>query len=277
VSTGPSTSWAIRKAFDRLAHGTGDALSVEAARRLLDHAAAIEFKPERIADIGSGSGAVEGDLKTRFPRSTILSVDHSWRQLSRHTGACRIQADACYLPLKENGADLAFSNLLLPWIARPKLWLGEIQRIVRTGGLLLFSSLGPSSLSELRQIWLKQGVELPNPLIDLQALGNLLLESGFRDPVLETDRLSVRYRDIDTMFEELKSAGAGVWLSHRCHGLAGKERFLSFRRACEASMRAGRFELSLELICGHAWIAPKTRLRSGPGEDGAMPLHYLPC
>jgi hypothetical protein len=46
------------------------------------------------------------------------------------------------------------------------------------------------------------------PFVDVRDLGGLLQRAGFKLPVTDTDRVTVRYRDIFSLFADLRAMGA---------------------------------------------------------------------
>ena len=59
-------------------------------------------------------------------------------------------ADATALPLARGSVSFAWSNLMLQWLHDPLPALKEIHRVLEVGGMLMFSTLGPDTLKELR-------------------------------------------------------------------------------------------------------------------------------
>ncbi|MCM3396203.1 methyltransferase domain-containing protein, partial [Cytobacillus oceanisediminis] len=60
------------------------------------------------------------------------------------------QADFAALPFPGGAFDLIWSNLALHWHSRPDTVFPDWLRVLRVNGLLMFSTLGPDTLRELR-------------------------------------------------------------------------------------------------------------------------------
>ena len=87
---------------------------------------------------------------------------------ARHARACarrqsrwlrrfaRVRADAYSLPFRDGAFDLVFSSLMLQWCDDLDAVFAEIARVLRPGGLLLFSTFGPGTLAELREAWARE-------------------------------------------------------------------------------------------------------------------------
>jgi malonyl-CoA O-methyltransferase len=77
------------------------------------------------------------------------------------------------------------------------------------------------------------------------------VQAGLQDPVLDVDRLSVRYRGAGALFRDLTAAGARNALCDRQRGLMGRSRFGRFTDALFAT--DNECTLTLELVYGHCW------------------------
>ncbi len=167
-----------------------------------------------------------------------------------------VQGDAMSLPLRTASVDLVFSNLLLPWIDDLQAAFAEVARVLRKGGLFLFSTLGPDSLSEIREAWasVDDGPHVI-PFADMHDIGDGLIRAGFADPVLDTDRLHVSYRDTSSLFKDLTGIGARNCLAGRLTTLTGKGRFRRLESGLQRRFSDGVLDLHLELVYGHAWGA----------------------
>jgi malonyl-CoA O-methyltransferase len=118
-------------------------------------------------------------------------------------------ADAEALPIADGRIDLIYSNLTLQWCNDTERTLREFKRVLAPGGLLLFTTLGPDTLSELRQSWADADA-LPhvNRFLDLHDIGDALLRSGFSDPVMDRENLTLTYPDTRRLMQDLKQIGA---------------------------------------------------------------------
>lgn len=164
------------------------------------------------------------------------------------------------MPLQDGSVDLAFSNLLLPWIDNPQSMFTEVRRVLRKDGLFIFSTLGPDSLSELKEAWssVDSGQHV-NDFADMHNVGDGLMRAGLRDPVLDTDFLNVSYRDTGSLFRDLTLLGARNSLCDRSKSLTGKGRFREMENQLRQRFSDGLLELRLELVYGHAWGAGPPR------------------
>lgn len=92
--------------------------------------------------------------------------------------------------------------------------LASIRRSLRPDGLFLGATLAGETLRELRDSWSLAETELTGgatprvaPFAGLRDLGNLMLRAGLALPVVDSDRLVVRYADPLALMRELKRLG----------------------------------------------------------------------
>lgn len=256
-------SSALRQRFDSAAEtfAQADFLFRRCMEGLLERLAPMSLKPEVIVDVGSATGRGSRELARRWRRARVLSIDLSHQMLmSGRTGRGwlsrqrDVQADAHDLPLKTGCADLLVANLSLPWFDQPERCLQQFGRVVRKEGLLLFATLGPDTLREIRDAWqqIDTGAHV-HPFADMHDIGDALIRAGLTDPVLDVERVSVTYDDPQALFADLRRSGGTNLLPNRLPGLTGKDRFERFVTALKSQSQDGRIAVTTELVFGHAW------------------------
>jgi malonyl-CoA O-methyltransferase len=164
--------------------------------------------------------------------------------------------------LQPGGADLLWANMLLHLIDDPLGLMRQWHQALAVDGLLMFSTLGPGSLAGLRRIYDAQRWPSPHAaFIDMHDLGDMLLQCGFADPVMDQETLTLTWPDADALLRELRTLGGNAD-SARVAGLR-TPRWRGRLRAALESLRGpdGRLRLDFELVYGHAWrAAPKPRV-----------------
>lgn len=277
---------AVRDAFDRAAPGyDGHAvLQQEIERRLLERVDYFELQPARVLDLGCGTGNGSRALTDRFPGADVLSLDWSLGMLAmaRHrcgdeAGSRSLCADMHRLPLASRSTDLVFSNLAVQWSPRPLDLFKELRRVLKPGGLLLFTSFGPETLFELRSAWSAVDT-MPhvNEFQDIMEVGDELVAAGFQDPVLDVERLTLQYRDVLTLMRELKAIGAHNAARGRAPGLTGKQKLRRVLRAYEAFGADGAFPASYEVLFAATFAPAEGQpVRSDGGEVAEFSVESL--
>jgi malonyl-CoA O-methyltransferase len=145
---------AARRRFERAASSYAGASRMEAevGARMLERLDYVKLAPRRILDAGSGLGREAKALARRYPKAELLALDFALPMLRRRFWDKRILlcGDIVHLPLADGSIDLLWSNMALHWAADPAAALRGFERVLAPKGLLMFSTLGPDTLKELR-------------------------------------------------------------------------------------------------------------------------------
>lgn len=258
----------VREAFDRAAPDYDGAATVirEIGRRLVEHLDPIRVDPERILDVGVGTGVDTAEVARRFRGARAYGIDISLPMLSsarrRRSGRWfsrprYVCGDAQNLPIASGGVQLVFSNATLEWCDDPDAVFREIARVLTPGGLLMLSTFGPDTLRELRRTWAEvdDWVHV-HRFIDMHDLGDALVRADFTGVVMETERLTVQYTNLDALFADLRRCGCVNAARGRNPGLTGPRRLRAVRDAYGSLRRHGQLPVSCEVIYAHAWRGP---------------------
>jgi malonyl-CoA O-methyltransferase len=121
-------------------------------------------------------------------------------------------------------------------------------------------AFGPDTLKELRAAFSGiDGATHVGRFIDMHDLGDLLVEAGFADPVMDMETITLTYADGPAMMRELKALGAHNATVGRPRGMMGRERWRRVLAALERFRRDDRLPATYEVLYGHAW-KPEPRL-----------------
>jgi len=251
---------AIRAAFDREAgrYDRHAVLEREVGSRLMDRLDFQRLTPGRIIDVGSGTGYFSEALKRRFRKAEVIGIDASMAMSQALIGKSGFRrplravcADLSFLPFAGRSADLLFSNLALQWTQNFRDVSAEFRRVLRPGGLLLFSSLGPDSLRELRQAGgIGKESNLARRFVDMHDIGDILLAAGFSQPVMDSEVITMEFRHFDDLVTELEATGASL---HFADWMALAERGSSVADAYQALCNNGCFAVTWEIVYGAAF------------------------
>jgi malonyl-CoA O-methyltransferase len=258
----------VRRAFDRAApdYDRLAGLQREMAERMLGRLDYIRIQPGVVADVGCGTGWMTGQLRRRFAKAKLLALDFAPSMLTRARDQgswlkpvrC-VCASAEALPLPAQSVDLLISNAMLQWCDEPQTVFAEWLRVLRPGGLLLFTTFGVGTLTELEQSWATVD-DRPHVsrFADMHDLGDGLLGLGWENPVLDIDRFSLNYASVTDLMRDIKGLGAGNARSDRHRGLTGKGRLQALAEAYQAFSTPAGLPASYEVVYGLAW-APQQR------------------
>lgn len=280
----------VRSAFERAAASYDQAaiLQREVGDRMLSRLDYIKYHPDIILDAGSGTGHGTRKLLTRYPDARILAVDLAlamhfqaspplpwWRRLGGRSSWRRVAhvvADIEQLPCRDACAGLVWSNLALQWCNDVRTTFAEVRRVLRTGGLFMFSTFGPDTLKELREAFRSvDGFSHVNRFPDMHDIGDMLVHSGFATPVMDMEYITMTYDDAVGLMRDLKAIGAHNVTRGRRRGLTGKKTWQSILSHYETLRSEGKLPATFEVVYGHAWkpeprtsvLTPETRRQLG--------------
>jgi malonyl-CoA O-methyltransferase len=288
-ATDPS---AVRRHFARAA-ATYDAAAVlqrEVGARMMERLDVIRLVPAAILDAGCGTGEALPELAARYPQARRVALDVAMPMLAAARNRTRenrslllrllsplggrppgapalVCGDASALPFAAGAFGLVWSNLVLQWVADLPAALAEFHRVLEVGGLVTFTTFGPDTLKELRAAF--AGVDR-HPHVarfaDMHDVGDILVQAGFSDPVMQMEILTLTYTDARSMARDLKAIGATNAARGRRRGLTGRDRFERALAALETMPGRtpdGRIPATFEVIYGHAWKAAPRRIADG--------------
>ena len=269
---------AVARAFDRASDSYDAAAELQERVRgeLLGRLAELKVTPRTVLDLGAGTGHATRALKRLYPQALTVAVDIAPGMLARARAQSRwlrrferVRADAYALPFRDHSFDLVFSSLMLQWCDDLDAVFAEISRVLAPGGLLLFSTFGPGTLAELREAWATSDApgNHVNHFFDPHALGSALMHAGFAEPVLDVDRIVMKYPDTLTLMRELKAIGAHNVTQGRPRGLMGRRRLAQMSKAYEAQRRDGALPATYEGIHATTWGGERTQAVDGPARE----------
>jgi len=182
-----------------------------------------------VLDLGSGTGFFTELLASRYQQVTGLDISKKMLHFAkdnRNKSIRWLEADAYKIPLQDNSIDFVYSNLMIQWCDPLDLVLNEVMRVLKPGGLFVFSTLVDGTLFELKSAWAQ--VDNDQHVIDFKTESEIkplfdgidrkLLNAKQQDIILE-------YENVLHLVHELKSLGASHVPKKQGKGLAGKDKW----------------------------------------------------
>lgn len=233
--------------------------------------AIVKQVPEHVFDWWSELGGGAAPLAQAYPKATVtgvlrpaagaapapaapvaLAATPAWRRwLGLGAGGSRAIAQSAVPPAQ---AQLVWSNMSLHWAQDAPALMREWQRALVVDGFLMFTTLGPGTLVALRDLYRAHGWGTPYaPWTDMHDLGDMLVEAGFADPVMDQETLRLTWSSPRAALDELRTLGMNTD-ALRFPGLRTprwRERLLA---ALGGRVDAqGRVLLEFEIVYGHAF------------------------
>ncbi|NEN74866.1 methyltransferase domain-containing protein [Pelistega sp. NLN82] len=257
----------------------------EIAQRMIDRLSYIRMQPTTLIDMGCGPGLRLSALQEKYPKMNYIGVDScptfiqeandtlkkkGVKSLLNHILSSKsvsfIQKDMAETGLAPESADIIWSNLALHWHPSPERVMAEWRRLLKVGGLCMFSCFGPHTCIEVREALGRAGlVTQTMDFVDMHDFGDMMIDQGFLDPVMDQEIITLTYKTPEKLLADVYHLG-GNPCTGRSDGLKGRQWYQALLDGLEQGRKEdGLLHLTLELCYGHAWRSATTK-GSQPGE-----------
>ena len=250
-------------------------LHEEVASRMLDRLQWIKLKPRVWANWGASRGGLRAHaaLAARYRDSTCFVVEASVKRAraaikniaTSWWNPRRWLSGATYFEAPPAGAsDMLWANMALHESADPQALLARWRDALKVDGFLMFSCLGPDTVREIRELYTALGwPPAGHELTDMHDWGDMLVQAGFAEPVMDMERITLTYETPARLLQELRELGRNFHPG-RFPALRGRAWKASLEQAIGKHLgkgEEGRLTLTFEVIYGHALkAAPKVRV-----------------
>lgn len=178
----------------------------------------------RVIELGCGTGVFTRHLLALPIRELILNdiappmIDCLKEQIALPPGTRFLLGNAESLEFPE--ADLVAANAVFQWFQRPRQTLRHLNERLRPGGMLVFSTFLPGTLSEFRDA---VGLESPSLLKPLEEWAEDLESAGFVVEEAARETRKTFSDDTRTLISNLQQIGAAPF---RMLGAGGLKRLM---------------------------------------------------
>jgi len=252
-------------------------LHEEVARRMEDRLQWIVKKPERWMHWEPLRGGLEvhSQLVNRYPQAQCFvaqtpapSVPFVRRALSpAWWDQRRWRRQGLRFDAPEQPVQMLWANMALHMAADPQSLIERWHSTLEADGFLMFSCFGPDTLGELRSLHAQMGWPAPaHEFTDMHDWGDMLVEAGFAEPVMDMERITLTFSTADALLAELRGLGRNLY-RQRFAGLRGRRWYSDWK--AHATQRLadpsspGRLRVQFEIIYGHAF-KPQPRIAVRP-------------
>ncbi len=226
----------------------------------------IKLKPASWADWEPLRGGLQGHtlVASRYPKAECHAVEFGtqraayarqaltkpWWSPSRWSAAAtRFEAPAI------GSVQMLWSNMALHMAADPQALMAQWHSALAVDGFLMFSCLGPDTLRELRELYLSLGWPAPShQFTDMHDWGDMLGASGFAEPVMDMERITLTFETPQRLLQELRGLGRNLQ-PQRFGALRGRR----WQQQLHEGLAKTSLELTFEVVYGHAF-KPKARI-----------------
>ncbi|MEA1073267.1 SAM-dependent methyltransferase [Sphingomonas sp. LY160] len=239
---------------DRAAAIGGDGFPHERAfDECLDRLAAIARHFERALLVG----CFGADWPARLGAfADVVEVVEPGPRLAAAVGAIPVEEDR--VALEPQAYDLIVAVGSLDTVNDLSRAFAGFAHALRPDSVLIGALAGGNSLPTLRAALIEaeratgRVVSRTHPRIDAPTLAGLLGAAGFAMPVVDVDRVSVRYRDLSSLVRDLRAMGASSQLAERAPPL-GRATLAAAAAAFKAMGNDGRTAEQFDLLHFLGW------------------------
>lgn len=239
----------------------------EVARRMAERLSWIKRQPECVVDWGRFLGASREVLAGACPQAQVWAVEPDAQARARLAAAAAApwwsprRWAAGVQVVDDEGvaagqAQMVWANMGLHGEADPVALMRRWQRLLAVDGFLMFSTLGPGTLGRLRALYARRGWPAPMaPFVDMHDLGDMLVETGFADPVMDQESITLTWPSADALLRELRGLGGNVSLQRPAGLRTPRWRADLMAELAGLAGPDGRIALDFEIVYGHAFRA----------------------
>ena len=193
-----------------------DFLKQRVSRDLLERLADTPYQFQTALDLGSHTGALAAELqkRPRLKQCVAADISNAMASAAAERVAYAVVCDEERLPFAPASFDLVVSALSLHWVNDLPGTLIQIRHVLRPDGLFLGALFGAGTLMELRTSLIEAEVEVKggasqrlSPLPGLQDMAGLMQRAGFALPVVDIERVTVRYAKPMALLRDLGGMG----------------------------------------------------------------------
>jgi len=207
-------------------------------------------------------------LKDKFKKIKLINYDFSINMLREARKKQNDQTNSCLeiddlsfvcgdieeLSFPESTFDIIWSTSSFQWCNNISDTFKEIKKILKPGGFFLFSTFGPNTLFELKNITKEiSKYQKTNDFVSFQSIKNILDTEGFSKPKIKSEEFCIAYKDVTKLFLDLKKIGASSGFESKKIGLSGKLFLKLISDGYKKYSYDGIFPATYEVFYGYAW------------------------
>ena len=216
-------------------------------------------KVEVLVELGSNSSI--GKMYSKSNNCLFISTDNSIDFLKQNSSSNNnLVIDENKLPFKQGSVSGVISCLYVDSIIDSENLFSNIYKILKNDGFLIFSIFGTKTMKNVKECFIKieekkySGISLRfNPLFDLDLIGNDLKKIGFKNVIVETEIIKVKYNSLFKLMRDLRGMGMTNNLLNRSKFFTPKSLFDEVNEFLTKDNKNKEFLVPFEIITLTAW------------------------
>jgi malonyl-CoA O-methyltransferase len=193
-------------------------------------------------DLGCGTGyftpRISEHLSLESSEMVGFDLSHGMLEYARDNREGSFSwlcGDAENLPLADSSLSGVFSSLAIQWCADLPRLFQELSRVVSVEGEIHLATLGPRTLTELRQAWRQvDDYTHVNRFAEEQVILEAIDHSSLSLMDWHSEDIVLQYDQVRELTYELKTLGAHNMNHGQSSGLTGRQRIIKFKQAYES-------------------------------------------
>ena len=227
--------------------------------QILNKMSNFSSKIEVLVELGSNSSI--GEMYGKSNNCLFISTDNSIDFLKQNSSSKNnLVIDENNLPFKQESVSGVFSCLYVDSIIDSENLFTNIYKILKNDGFLIFSIFGTKTMENVKECFIKieekkySGISLRfNPLFDLDLIGNDLKKIGFKNVIVETEIIKVKYNSLFKLMRDLRGMGMTNNLLNRSKFFTPKSLFDEVNEFLKKDSKNKEFLVPFEIITLTAW------------------------
>ncbi|MEQ4923772.1 malonyl-ACP O-methyltransferase BioC [Proteus hauseri] len=201
-----------------------------------------------VLDAGCGTGYFSQQWKQQGKYVIALDLSHQMLQVAQQQQRADsyLQSDIEHCAIRDKSIDIVFSNLAMQWCDNLPIAIKTLMRTLNASGSLCFSTLGTSTLQEIRDAWLSIDDNAHiNPFLSFNEIETAC--TGFKTQLF-TENVVEQYDSLHELFASLKGVGANYLQGGRQKGLMTRQKYRQLEKMWKTE--SGKYLLTYQLVIG---------------------------
>ena len=228
-------------------------------KQILNKIKNFSSKVEVLVELGSNSNL--GTIYNKSSNCFFISIDNSIKFLKQNSSSNNnVVVYENNLPFKPKSISGVISCLYVDSIFNAENLFSNVYKILKNNGFLIFSIFGTKTMANIKESFITieekkyNGVSLRfHPLFDLDVLGDKLKQIGFKNVIVETEIVQVKYNSLFKLMRDLRGMGLTNNLLNRSKFFTPKSLFYEVNELLIRDNKNKEFLVPFEILTLTAW------------------------